>query len=264
MRSACLSVSVGVALTGAGLVVTPIAAPPPVINLAAHPIDPYVDLVRTTVANLGAIGDRWLDDPLPALSQLIVNWANYGALTVTSFAEALRSFVDGLINLPGQLQTLLEAITAGDFEEVAALVIIIVLSVNPIPGLVDQLLQIPYAVAGNAVSAALAALHAAQVPIGVAAIGAAQATVDELELTVRTVLTDLGDGDIGAALTQVVEAPALILDAALNSDNPGLPGLLTVVEPIDETGLVDAVVNFLPRALADAINPDELLLAVTP
>lgn len=264
MRPAiCLSVAVSTALAGAGVIVaTPEVLPPPgvewrAIDLAANPIEPYLDLVANSLINLGTIGSHWLDDPLPTLMQLTVNWAGYLSTTVSSAVATGQAFVDGLTNLPDQLQTLFHAVTTGDFEAAIATLIITVLSANPIPALVDRLLAIPYDIAGNLVSAALAALHAAQVPIGLAALNAGQATFTEIESTVRDFLHDLQTGDLIGALTQVIDAPAQILNAGLNSEAPGLPGLLTAVPDLTQTGFVDAIVNYLPRTVAHAIGAPE-------
>ncbi|HEU4360593.1 MAG TPA: hypothetical protein VFR27_03680 [Mycobacterium sp.] len=261
MRPAiCLSTAVSTALAGAGVfVATPEASGIEwrAIDLAANPIEPYLDLVTNSLTNLGAIGSHWLDDPLPTLMQLAVNWAGYLSTTVSSAVATGQAFVAGLTNLPDQLQTLFHAVTTGDFEAAIATLIITVLSANPIPALVDRLLTIPYDIAGNAVSAALAALHAAQVPIGLAALNAGQATFAEIESTVRDFLHDLQTGDLIGALTQVIDAPAQILNAGLNSDTPGLPGLLTAVPDLTQTGFADAIVNDLPRTVAHAIGAPE-------
>ncbi len=261
MRPAlCLSGAVGVAVAGAGLtVIAPGAAPlggphPHAVQLTASPTDPYVDLITNTFANLGAIGVHWRDDPLPALVQLLVNWAGYLETTVSSVAATGQAFVDGLGNLPGQLQTLFDAVTTGDFEAAIAMAIIITLSANPAIALVDHLFGIPYDIAGNAVNAAMAALYAAQVPIGLAAVTSMQATFSEIGVTVQHFVEDLGAGDLAGALAQLVGAPAQILDATLNSDIPGLPGLLTALPDLSRTGFVDAIVNFLPQTVAAAIG----------
>ncbi len=217
---------------------------------------PYIDLVTDTFDNVAVIGTHWLTDPLPVLTQVAANWFGYLQLTVDSVGAAGRAFVDGLANLPDQLQTLFSAATDGDFEAVLAESLIIALSINPIPALIDQLLAIPYDIAGNLVSAGLAALHAAQVPIGTAAFSAAQATIAEFQVVAQDFVDDLRDGNLAGALGQVVVAPALILNAALNGDNPGLFGLLTPFRELNQTGLVDAVVNYLPRTVAHAIGAD--------
>lgn len=260
MRSAlCLSVTVGVAFAGVAVSGPPARAAGIEVrgvDLAAGPADAYLDLVTNTVTNVGAIGARWLDDPLPAVAQLLTNWADYLHTTVGALVDTVQSFVDGLANLPGQLQTLFDAVTTGDFVAAVAMVIITVLSVNPALGLVDRLMGIPIAMVGNAVNAGMAILHAVQVPIGLSVLSAGQATFAEIGTVVDGVINDLSTGDFAAALSSLVEAPALILNAALNNDSPSLPGLLTPVADLSQTGFLDAIVNYLPQAVAQAIGPD--------
>jgi hypothetical protein len=253
-------VTVGIALVGAGLiVVTPVTAPPPdiqarAVEFTASPVDPYVDLVTNTFDNLSTVVTHWLADPLPILVQAAVNWFGYAQTAIDSFTAAGQAFVDGLVNLPDQLQTLADAVTTGDLEEAFAELVIIALSIDPVPALLDRLAAIPEDIAGNFVSAVLATIHAVQVPIGLAAQNAAQATVAEVELVGQNFVNDLQDGDFTGALTQIIEAPAQIVNATLNSDAPGLAGLLAPFQSLEQTGFVDAVVNYLPRTVAHAIG----------
>lgn len=264
MKSArCIGLTVGIALVSAGLSVAPAGITPSpaverqAVELAASPLEPYVDLIATSFANLGTIGTHWLADPLPVLVQAMGNWFGYAQTIVSSFVAAGQSFVDGLANLPSQLQTLFSALMSGDFEGVASMLVIIALSANPIPALVDRLLGIPYDIVGNLVNGAMAALHAAQVPIGLAALSALHATVAEIGVTAASFSDDLRSGDLAGAFVQVVQAPAQILNAALNADSPGLTGVLTPFHDLDQTGLFDAVVNYFPRTVAQAISAAE-------
>jgi hypothetical protein len=253
-------VTAGVAVTAAAIIgAAPPVAPSPdiamrAVELVVNPVDPYVDLVTNTFDNLGTIGTHWLEDPLPTLTQLIVNWLEYLQETIDSFGDAGRAFVDGVVNLPDQLQTLFNAVEEGDIEEVLAQLVIIVLSIDPIPALVDRLLAIPYDIAGNFVSAVLATVHALQVPVGLAALDSVHATIAEAELVAHDYIDHLQTGDFAAALNQAIEAPAQILNATLNSDAPGLAGLLTPFQDLNQTGFVDAIVNYLPRTVAHAIG----------
>lgn len=255
MRPAlCLTATVGAAL----MVATPVGPAPGmdrrIVELAANPIDSYLDLVSNTLTNLGTIGTHWLADPLPTLLQLVANWTGYLETTTTTLFDGGQSFLAGLANLPGQLQTLFDAVTTGDVEAAISMLIITFLSANPIPAMVDRLLGIPYDIAGNAMNAALAALHAAQVPIGAAALDAVRATFAEIGQVAQSFVDELQAGDLAAAFAQLIAAPAQILNATLNSELPGLPGLLTPFEDLSQTGFVDAVVNFLPRSVAHAIG----------
>ncbi|HET9877581.1 MAG TPA: hypothetical protein VFQ37_17785, partial [Mycobacterium sp.] len=224
-------VTAGIALVSSGvLVATPAVAPPPdiearAVELTAGLFDPYIDLVTNTFNNLVTIGAHWLADPLPVLTQVIVNWYDYVQTTISSLFDAGKSFINGLINLPDQFHTLLDALSIPDWEEVAAELVLIGISINPLQGLAHALLAIPYDILGNYVSAGFADLHALQVPVGLAAFTAAHATIAEVGVVVHDFFSDLQNGNLWAAFVQLVDAPAQILNAALNSDTPGQAGL---------------------------------------
>lgn len=253
-------IAVGIAALAAGaLIATPTAAPPPdvvghTVELTASPLDPYVELVTNTFNNLVTIGQHWIDDPLPTVVQIFTNGFGYAQTTFDALGATAQSFVDGMINLPGQLDTLFSAISSGDIEAALAQGIIIVLSAFPVAGLVDRLLSIPYDIVGNVVNASMATLHALQVPVGLAALSSLQAAVAEVETIARSFVDDLSAGDITGALVGLIGAPAQFLDAYLNSESPGLAGLLAPFENEYQTGFVDALVNYLPRAVAESIG----------
>ncbi|QZA09321.1 hypothetical protein K3U94_08825 [Mycolicibacter heraklionensis] len=253
-------ITVGIAALAAGtLIATPSVAPPPddvvrAVDLTASPFDPYVDLITNTFNNLGTIGAHWLDDPLPTVVQLATNWFDYAQTTFNLLGATAQSFVDGVINLPGQLETLFDAISSSDITAALGQGIIIVLSIFPVAGLVDHLLAIPYNIVGNVVNASMATLHALQVPVGLAALSSVQAVVAEFETVARNIVDDVSAGDITGALFGLIGAPAELLNAYLNSEIPGLAGLLAPFEDVNQTGFVDALVNFLPRAVAESIG----------
>lgn len=253
-------IAVGIAALAAGtLVATPDVAPQPgavvrAIELAASPFDPYIDLITNTFNNLGTIGAHWLDDPLPTVVQLFVNGFGHLQATFDAFGATARSFIDGLINLPDQLETLFNAISSGEIVAAVGQAIAILVSAFPVAGLVDRLVAIPIEVVGNVVNAATAVLHALQVPVGLAGLSSLQAAVAEIETIAHNVIDDLSAGDLAGALAGLFGAPAQFLDAYLNSESPGLAGLLAPFHDVEQTGFVDALLNYLPRAVAESIG----------
>ena len=247
------------ALAAGTLIATPLVASPSdvavrAVELTASPFDPYVDLITNTFTNLGTIGAHWLDDPLPVVVQLATNGFDYAQRTFEAFGATAQSFVDGLINLPDQLDTLFSAISSSDITAALGQAIAIVISAFPVLGLVDRLVAIPIDIVGNIVNAAMATLHAVQVPVGLAALSSLQAVVAEFETLARNFVDDLSAGDITGALLGLFGAPADLLNAYLNSEAPGLAGLLAPFEDVNQTGFVDALVNYLPRAVAESIG----------
>lgn len=255
-----LRITVGIAALVAGtLAATPVVATPTDVvvraaELTASPFDPYVDLITNTIDNLGTIGAHWLEDPLPTVVQLATNWFDYAQRTFEAFGDTAQSFVDGLINLPDQLDTLFSAIASSDITAALGEAIIIVISAFPVLGLVDRLVAIPIDIVGNVVNAAMTTLHAIQVPVGLAALSSVHAVIAELDTLARDFIDDLAVGDITGALVGLIGAPADLLNAYLNSDAPGLAGLLAPFEDLNQSGFVDALINFLPRAVAESIG----------
>lgn len=255
-----LRITVGIAALVAGtLAATPVVATPTDVvvraaELTASPFDPYVDLITNTIDNLGTIGAHWLEDPLPTVVQLATNWFDYAQRTFEAFGDTAQSFVDGLINLPDQLDTLFSAIASSDITAALGEAIIIVISAFPVLGLVDRLVAIPIDIVGNVVNAAMTTLHAIQVPVGLAALSSVHAVIAELDTLARDFIDDLAAGDITGALVGLIGAPADLLNAYLNSDAPGLAGLLAPFEDLNQSGFVDALINFLPRAVAESIG----------
>lgn len=255
-----LRITVGIAALVAGTVAaTPVVATPADVvvraaELTASPFDPYVDLITNTIDNLGTIGAHWLEDPLPTVVQLATNWFDYAQRTFEAFGDTAQSFVDGLINLPDQLDTLFSAIASSDITAALGEAIIIVISAFPVLGLVDRLVAIPIDIVGNVVNAAMTTLHAIQVPVGLAALSSVHAVIAEFDTLARDFIDDLAAGDITGALVGLIGAPADLLNAYLNSDAPGLAGLLAPFEDLNQSGFVDALINFLPRAVAESIG----------
>ncbi|MGV0624849.1 hypothetical protein [Mycolicibacter minnesotensis] len=247
------------ALTAGALVAAPVIAPPADtvlrgFELTANPLNPYIDLVTNTFTNLGTIGAHWFEDPLPVVVQLFTNGFGHLQTTFDALGATVRSTIDGFINLPGQLETLFEAISSSDIVGAVGQTIIIVLSAFPVLGLIDRLVAIPIEMVGNVVSAADAVLHALQVPVGLALFTALQAAFSEVGTLVHDVIDDVSKGDLLGALGSLIGAPGQLLDALLNSESPGMAGLLAPFQDLDQSGFVDALVNYLPRAVAESIG----------
>jgi hypothetical protein len=65
---------------------------------------PYVTLIENTIANLQSLGAGWLADPFPFLRQVIANQIGYA-----------HSFQAGLADLPAAFQAISQAFAAGNY-----------------------------------------------------------------------------------------------------------------------------------------------------
>lgn len=219
---------------------------------------PYASLVTNTVGNLGTIVGHWLDDPLPIAAQIITNWAGYQQTAMSSLINAGEALGAALGQLPAQLATTWADLAQGNALAASQELVTVLQGFTVAPGAaLAPLLTIPVDVTQNLANAVAATVDALG-PIGLAATGPVNAAILATGLTTQNVINQLNAGNLPGALVQIVDAPAQVLDAALNNSGPGgIPnyeGLLAPFRGATQTGFVDAVVNYLPRTVAYAIG----------
>ncbi|BBX95659.1 hypothetical protein MLAC_09530 [Mycobacterium lacus] len=298
----------------------------PSLSASLPIVGPYEDLITNTVANLQSIGTTWLADPAPFLQQFLTNQFGYGQLTLTAFTDATRDFAIGLAGIPPSLQSALEALAAGNVsaavsDVLGAVVKVFVSGVDasdlsnilllgPV-GDLFPILSIPGLTAQNftnvittLTSTNLAFTITLDPPGGVMTIGLPLAiTLDALGSPVTTAMalgqsttafiTAVEAGDLPAAASALVGAPANIANGFLNgegniplalppSTTAGIPvtvnipvgGIISPLRPLTATiaapppigtlnltlggtpagGIIPALLNYAPTQLAKAIG----------
>ncbi|MDT5174330.1 MAG: hypothetical protein QOG37_1581, partial [Mycobacterium sp.] len=278
----------GIALVGASVIaVCPLAPSMPDIHLPSvqsaavklaattdqlvNPIEQWAQVIQTTIANLGQLGQQLAADPAPILQQIIANQSANAAILGNAAGAASTAITTALQSLPAALQSAATQLTAGDVTgAVTALT-------GPVLPLVLGLIDAGFTGAdawqavvnttqnfANAVAAVpklvLSGLLAVASPLisdinASAAIG--QAVVD----AVRT-------GDLAGVVTALVNAPATLTGATLNGFGtlPGIGtpvgGLLSGVGAIP--GLTDGLISgllSLRDTIAAALAPQAAVAA---
>jgi hypothetical protein len=266
----------GVALVGAGVVaVSPLTPPMPDIHLPSvrsaavelaatvaqevSPIDQWVQVVQTAVANLGALGQGLAADPDPILQQIIANQSANAAILGTAGTAVVTAFTGLGQTLPGALQTALTQLRAGDVTDAVATVAdpVVLLAL----GLIDagftgadawQAVSNTVQNFANVVAAvpklALGSFLAVTAPL-ISAINADTATAQAV--------ADAGAaGDLKGVVTALINNPALVTGAFLNGygDIPmlGLPAGGLLSGPGEIPGITNGLISGL-LALRDTI-----------
>ncbi|GAB3218242.1 hypothetical protein [Mycolicibacterium hippocampi] len=283
-RAAKSYLTSGVALAGASVIaVSPVvAAPlgPPGVNAqsavtvstadlqlatTANPITAWAEVVTSAYSNVATLGEEVLSDPAPILRQFILNQLGNGEAVVSAGAGAINGFIeyispDNAFGLGAQLQTAAEELASGNIAgaiETAtqALFLSPVLNVA-FPVLDSGVLEIPGTMAQNFANVVQTVTDPATVlPIALGALGTVLGPVNAFGDSLQETFDSLGDGDVGAALNAIINIPAALTGAVLNGytnlAGTEFPGLFS------EDGLVHALVVTLPRAIAEAIAPEE-------
>ncbi|WP_328360200.1 hypothetical protein OG976_07865 [Mycobacterium sp. NBC_00419] len=262
-------VTEGAALLTAGAIalspvmVTPVADHLPALRMSsvattltgsANPITEWVNVLNTTFDNIAKLGGVVQADPSPILSQLITNQLAYAQTISTALSQAGGGLVAGITSIPQALLTAGEQLAAGQisaatqtiFQAGLGLVLAPVISLLPV-------FNIPGQIAQNFANV-LNALPNALLPLGLAAISPIAGVVTAVGDTGQAIYDALSTGNITAALTAIVNAPAVITNAFLNGYPPSFStGILSVGTDF-AAGLVNALLN-VRDTIAKAIAP---------
>lgn len=237
--------NIGIAVAGAGVIaLAPINPSMPTIaeplahsvstaavalSASTNPIEQWLQIINTTLANGGALAQTYLDNPLPIVRQLIVNGLGYGEQTVT----ALQSTVTNLVNnlrldnpngLPMQLGAAWDLLRVGDIANglpalYGAVAGYALFSAFPL----INLAQIPITMAKNFANVVEAGLGGAvQLVLGVLSVPAA--VVGGTASQLQAVFDAVKAGDLLGTINEALGIPGAFVGAVLNGfgSNPGL------------------------------------------
>ncbi len=268
----------GVALVGASVIaISPIAPPLPDIHIAAphvsasveltqfvNPITTWVDVITNTFANVAGLGQEILANPAPILQVVIGNQIGYAQQLVGTAQTVATDLANALSILPSTLQTAFTQLSSGDIfnaiqtvwlyavNTLESIGLALVFGVFPITSSIgtnfDAVITILPLVLGLAAEAPLRALNS---------------LVGQFAATTEGIFTAAGSGDFVTALSDIVNAPALLTGAFLNGFQgtfgaflPG-QGLLTnpnsAINPND-FGTIQDLLTYR-AALAGSITP---------
>jgi hypothetical protein len=241
---------------------------------------PYITLIENTIANLQSLGAGWLADPFPFLRQVIANQIGYAQLVATAVGDAAHSFQAGLADLPAAFQATSQAFAAGNyvgglsdlgtgFEGLFTGTVGDLSPIFAIPGHISQNVSnvtttltdtsivfasqldtsnLPLSLSNSTITLNLGLPLA----LGLDAIGAPITTMLAFDASEAAFGSAVQSGNFAAALTALVDAPAVIANGFLNghatltlqqsfSENLAIPvtDQVTVGIPVTEQASLD-------------------------
>jgi hypothetical protein len=261
-------VAAGVAVVGAGAIalnpVQPLDINLPDVQVRAHavqlaaaanPVTVWAEFATTTFQNLQIGAYELSSRPLPILSQLVANQVGYAGKVGSSVQASFGGLQTFLSELPSVLQQAAGSIASGDVTGAYAVInswALIGLAQVGYP--LYPILDIPGEMAqnfANVVKTVFSPDTAFSFAHGL--LSPPVTTVFQISDIVTAVSSAVAQGNLELAVNELVNAPAKILNAAVNGFTPSIssgafPGLLSPGGPFAELGLD------LPRAIADALR----------
>ena len=254
---------------------------------------PYVTLIENTIANLQSLGAGWLADPFPFLRQVIANQIGYAQLVATAFGDAAHSFQAGLADLPAAFQATSQAFAAGNyvgglsdlgtgFEGLFTGTVGDLSPIFAIPGDIFQNISnviktltdasITFVFQPDTSALPLSLVNSTftlnlglPLALGLDAIGAPITTMFAFEASEAAFGSAVQSGNFAAALTALVDAPAVIANGFLNghatlalqqsvSANLAIPvtDQVTVEIPVTEQAMIGIPLGGVLTPLAPA------------
>jgi hypothetical protein len=261
------TVSTSVALIGASAIaLTPVVAYSPAVQLPSihsaevhmaafvNPIDEWVQVIGTSVNNLAALGTQVQIDPTPILSKLTSNFLANASTIANTASQVIGQAVATFASIPQGLFNAATELAAGHFADAVqtvwstALLPPLFLAIIPISAAIPMAQTAAQNVAN--VIGALGGINL--LGTGIAVLSPIYATITQFGNTGQAVLDALNAGDLATAASEIVNAPAKLVNAFLNGDDL-TPGLLSPLDPVTGFGGTIAALLKLRTAIADAI-----------
>ncbi|TQK29582.1 hypothetical protein [Arthrobacter sp. SLBN-53] len=258
---------IGIAVAGASAIaLAPIIQPMPdiaeplarsvstaavALSATTNPIEQWLQIINTAIANGGALAQTYLANPAPILRQLILNGIGYGEQTFTALQSTVTALIDNLRfdnpgGLPVNVQNAWDQIMAGDIANglpalYGAFTGYFLFSAFPL----INLLEIPSTMAQNFANVVEAGVQGALgLVFGTLSIPAAVvgATADQLQSILNAVQT----GDWLGAINDAFGVPGAMVGAFFNGFgfNAGL---------LSPDGLIDMAIRAL-NSVAEALG----------
>lgn len=262
------TVTAGITLIGASAIaLTPVVAYAPAIQLPSirsaevrmaafvDPIEQWLQVAATSFSNLSALGTQVQTDPTPILSQLTTNlFANATTLVntasqtfgqaVATFASMPQAFLNAANQVAaGQVADAVQTIWGNLLLPVAFLAII---PVNAVVPMIQTAVQ--------NVANVIGALGGTNLLLtGIAVISPIYASITQFGNSAQAVVDAVKAGDLVTAASELINAPANLVNAFLNGDDT-TPGVLTPLDGVGGGGPIAALLK-LRDAVAEAITP---------
>ena len=257
----------GVALIGASAIaLSPIVVAPQQVHLPAvpvsslattltasvNPITEWGKVLTASFNNISALGQQVWADPAPILKQIIINQIGYANTISTALGAAGNSFVTTVAALPPVLRQAAQELAAGQISGGlnTAFQALLNLVVNPGLALMQSpIFSIPGQVMQN-VTNVVKLLPDVIVAAGFSGLSTVSGIQRAFGDTAQAVYDGVRAGNLGAAVSAILNAPAVLTNAFLNGYAPtGAAGILS-----PGFGLVPLLVVSIRQAIAQALG----------
>jgi hypothetical protein len=251
----------GIALVGASVIaVSPIAPPlsdihlpsPAQVTAAAelaafvNPIGNLVNVISTSVNNLGTTAGQIIADPVPVLQQIVANQLG--------IANTLGTAAQGVINsiatstFPASLQTALGQLAQGDINgAVQTLNLAVTIAALGLLTPLQPVLLIPSVIAQNVLNVTNT-LPNVVLDLGLGVLSTTQGVTTQMGESAQAFLDAVNHGDVVTALSTVLNAPIDLAGAFLNGIASGNVGILSPA-----FGLLNTLTVAIPKMIAAAL-----------
>ena len=256
----------GIAIVGASLIaISPIAPPVPKLHLPAisdgrvalsafvNPIAQWVEVLTNSGNSLAGLGQIVAADPLPIITQVIQNQtANINTIT-GAIGQGVGQTVGTLAAIPQTLITAANQLAAGQ-PSAAVQTIWNGIALPGVFAIITPLLGTYPVVQQTADNFArvVDAVGTSLLGVGLSVLGPVQAVVNQFGGDTQAFADAIGKGDLGTAVSAVVNMPATLTNALLNGA-PGTPGLLTPGTNAFDSGPIGALLR-LRDTIAQALG----------
>ena len=265
----------GIALVGASIIaVSPIAPPVPKLHLPAisdgrvalsafvNPIAQWVEVLTDSGNSLAGLGQIVAADPLPIITALIQNQtANINTIT-GAIGQGVGQTVGTLAAIPQTLITAANQLAAGQ-PNAAVQTIWNGIALPGVFAIITPLLGI-YPVFQQTVdnfAKVVDAVGTSLLGVGLSVLGPVQAVVNQFGSDTQAFADAIGKGDLGTAVSAIVNMPATLTNALLNGA-PGTPGLLTPGTNAFDSGPIGALLR-LRDTIAQALGAPSAKVATS-
>ncbi len=221
---------------------------------ATNPITLWSDVLTTALNNTETLANDWLADPFPILAQVIHNQLGF-AQTIGSNVQSMNSTLLNVITqeLPGQFQTMINGIAAGDIgASVTNFNDSLLFDLLPTIFPLENILKVPGEMATNFSTVLSQYPPQLAIDLLVPTLALYAGTTDAVAYGVQDVVDAWDAGQPGQALIDAVNLPAIYTDALLNGFSPpaglGTTGLLGT-----PGGVVESLFISLPQQIAQTL-----------
>jgi hypothetical protein len=275
------TLTAGVALAGAGAIamspISPVAPQLPDATIAmshassaaveltalADPITAWAEVFGTAFNNVSQIGGDIAAAPFPILQQVISNQMANGQLLATSIDAAATSYIRFFTSaedyqLGYWVREAANNLASGNVSAAATNLSTVVFRLFAFANPLINIMQIPIGTSQNLVNA-FAAVPQMLMPLGLSVLNPIEGVINASGDIAQNVLNAVNNGDPVAALTAVVNAPAVLTGAILNGyyseyNGAGTTGIFTTGESILNRGLIQTLLVTIPQTIATAIG----------